>query len=248
MLDTRAADTHGHRGGSAWQRRPGLPPSPRTAWLSVISVTAPRFVLASASPARLRTLRAAGLDPEVVVSGVDESIVESSSARTLCATLARLKAEAVATRLRHHERPAGMTLVLGCDSMFEFDGEILGKPIDDADALERWQRMRGHAGTLHTGHCLIELDAGAMAEEVGSTTVHFADLSDEDIQAYVGTGEPAHVAGAFTIDGLGGWFVDRIEGNAGTVIGVSLPTLRRLLREVGVGVPTLWSAGLPSSP
>ncbi len=97
--------------------------------------------------------------------------------------------------------------------------------------------MRGNAGTLHTGHCLIELDSGATAEEVGSTTVYFADLSDEEIQAYVGTGEPAHVAGAFTIDGLGGWFVDRIEGDAGTVIGVSLPVLRRLLVEVGVGVP-----------
>lgn len=226
----------------------GNPPTASALWHSVISVTAPRFVLASASPARLRTLRAAGLDPDVVVSGVDESIVESSSARTLCATLARLKAEAVASRLRHHERPAGVTLVLGCDSVLEFESEMLGKPDDDADALKRWQRMRGNAGTLHTGHCLIEVDSGAAAEEVGSTTVYFAALTDEEIQAYVGTGEPAHVAGAFTIDGLGGWFVDRIEGDAGTVIGVSLPVLRRLLRELGVGVPELWSAGLPSSP
>ncbi len=208
----------------------------------------PRFVLASASPARLRTLRAAGLDPDVVVSGIDESIVESNNARTLCATLARLKAEAVATRLRHHEHPSSRTLVLGCDSVLEFDTEILGKPVDDADTLKRWQRMRGNAGTLHTGHCLLELDSGASAEEVGSTIVHFADLSDEEIQAYVGTGEPAHVAGAFTIDGLGGWFVDRIEGDAGTVIGVSLPVLRRLLIQLGVGVPELWAPGLPSSP
>ncbi len=207
-----------------------------------------RFVLASASPARLRTLRAAGLDPEVVVSGVDESIVESSSARTLCATLARLKAEAVATRLRHHEHAPGVTLVLGCDSILEFDGDILGKPVDDADAFTRWQRMRGNTGILHTGHCLIELDGGATAEGVGSTAVYFADLSDEEIQAYVGTGEPTHVAGAFTIDGLGGWFVDRILGDAGNVIGVSLPVLRRLLGEVGVGVPELWSTRLPSSP
>ena len=207
-----------------------------------------RFVLASASPARLRTLRAAGLDPEVVVSGVDESIVEASSARTLCATLARLKAEAVATRLRHHEHPPGVTLVLGCDSMLEFDGDLLGKPVDDRDAFTRWQRMRGNTGILHTGHCLIELDTGAEAEEVGSTAVYFADLSDEEVQAYVGTGEPTQVAGAFTIDGLGGWFVDRILGDAGNVIGVSLPVLRRLLGEVGVGVPALWSTRLPSSP
>jgi len=225
-----------------------LPPSASAPWHSVIPVIAPRFILASASPARLRTLRAAGLDPEVVVSGVDESIVESSKAVTLCATLARLKAEAVGTRLRHHERSPGLTLVLGCDSMLEFDGEILGKPVDDAGAVKRWQRMRGNAGTLHTGHCLIDLDSGASAEEVGSTTVYFADLSDEEIQAYVGTGEPAHVAGAFTIDGLGGWFVERIEGDAGTVIGVSLSVLRRLLIQLGVGVPELWAPGLPSSP
>jgi septum formation protein len=232
-------------GWSTVASRPG-----RLAFLgpAALSRMQARFVLASASPARLRTLRAAGLDPEVVVSGVDESIVESSNAVTLCATLARLKAEAVGTRLRHHERWPGRTLVLGCDSVLEFDGEIFGKPVDDADAVKRWQRMRGNAGTLHTGHCLIELDSGAMAEQVGSTTVYFADLTDEEIQAYVGTGEPAHVAGAFTIDGLGGWFVDRIEGDAGTVIGVSLPVLRRLLIQLGVGVPELWAPGLPSSP
>jgi septum formation protein len=174
--------------------------------------------------------------------------VESSSARTLCATLARLKAEAVATRLRHHEHQPGLTLVLGCDSVLEFDGELLGKPVDDRDAFMRWQRMRGSTGILHTGHCLIELDSGAAAEAVGSTAVYFADLSDEEILAYVGTGEPAQVAGAFTIDGLGGWFVDRILGDAGNVIGVSLPVLRRLLGELGVGVPELWSTRLPSSP
>jgi nucleoside triphosphate pyrophosphatase len=187
------------------------------------------------------------LDPEVIVSGVDESTVESTNARTLCATLARMKAEAVATRMRQHEHPSGPAVILGCDSMLEFDSEILGKPLDDADAMRRWQDMRGRAGTLHTGHCVIELDTGATADEVASTTVHFADLSDDEIQAYVGTGEPAHVAGAFTIDGLGGWFVDRIEGDAGTVIGVSLPVLRRLLGEVGVGVTDLWAAGLRST-
>jgi nucleoside triphosphate pyrophosphatase len=202
----------------------------------------PTLVLASASPARLRTLRAAGLDPEVLVSGIDESIVESTNARTLCATLARLKAEAVVARLRHHAL-AGPAVVLGCDSVLEFDGEMLGKPIDDADAMRRWRRMRGRSGILHTGHCLVDVDSGDMAEEVASTTVHFAELSEDEIAAYVGTGEPAHVAGAFTIDGLGGWFVERIEGDAGTVIGVSLPLLRRLLHEIGLRVPQIWGTG-----
>ena len=214
-----------------------------------MAVTArPSFVLASASPARLRTLRAAGLEPEVLVSGVDESIVESSSARTLCATLARLKAEAVVTRLRQHGLDRGPTVVLGCDSMLEFDGQILGKPVDDAEAVVRWRQMRGRSGVLHTGHCLVDVDSGSAAEEVGSTVVHFADLDDDEITAYVATGEPAHVAGAFTIDGLGGWYVERIEGDAGNVIGVSLPVLRRLLRELGHGVNQLWHSPLASTP
>jgi septum formation protein len=189
------------------------------------------------------------VDPEVIVSGVDESIVESKNARTLCATLARMKAEAVVTRLRQHEpSPGAPTVVLGCDSLLEFDGELLGKPVDDADAIARWGRMRGRTGTLHTGHCVVEVASGAMADGVASTNVHFADMTDAEVRAYVGTGEPAHVAGAFTIDGLGGWFVDGIEGDAGTVIGVSLPVLRRLLGEIGVGVTDLWAAGLPSTP
>jgi nucleoside triphosphate pyrophosphatase len=224
----------------------GILPSWAGRWHTVISVN-PSFVLASASPARLRTLRAAGVDPEVLVSGVDESMVESSNARTLCATLARLKAEAVVKRLRQHGADRGPTLVLGCDSMLEFEGQILGKPVDDADALARWRRMRGNSGALHTGHCLVDVDTGSEAEEVGSTIVHFADLDDEEIAAYVATGEPAHVAGAFTIDGLGGWYVERIEGDAGNVIGVSLPVLRRLLRELGHGVNQLWRVPLASS-
>jgi nucleoside triphosphate pyrophosphatase len=206
-----------------------------------MAVTArPSFVLASASPARLRTLRAAGLDPEVLVSGVDESIVESSNARTLCATLARLKAEAVAKRLRQHGSDRGPTVVLGCDSMLEFDGQILGKPVDDADAVARWRRMRGRSGVLHTGHCLVDVDTGGAAEEVGSTVVHFADLDDEEISAYVATGEPAHVAGAFTIDGLGGAFVTSLVGDHHTVVGISLPLLRDLLHDLDVEWTSLW--------
>lgn len=208
----------------------------------------PRFVLASSSPARLRTLRAAGLDPEIIVSGVDESIVESTSARTLSVTLARLKAEAVVSRLRQHAPLDGPVYVLGCDSLLEFGGEILGKPADDADAIQRWRRMRGSSGILHTGHCLIEAETEAEAEAVASTTIHFADASEDEIAAYVATGEPTHVAGAFTIDGLGGWFVERIDGDAGNVIGVSLPLVRRLLGELGTTVPRLWPAPLTSMP
>src|SRR5262245_43318437 len=153
------------------------------------------LVLASASPARLKTLRAAGLDPEVLVSGVDESIVESTSAATLCATLARLKAEAVVTRLRQRGDLSVRTLVLGCDSMLEFGGEILGKPATAADAIRRWQSMRGQSGSLHTGHCLVDAASGAIAEAVASADVHFADVTDGEIEAYVATGEPLNVAG-----------------------------------------------------
>lgn len=206
----------------------------------------PTFVLASASPARLSTLRAAGLDPEVMVSGVDESTVESTSPRMLCATLARMKAEATVDRIQHRAGDRSK-IVLGCDSVLEFDGEIMGKPVDRADASARWHRMRGRSGVLHTGHCLVDVETGRMAEAVTSTTVHFSDVTDEEVAAYVATGEPLHVAGAFTIDGLGGWFVERIEGDHGTVIGVSLPALRRLLGELGTSVAAAWSTPLTSS-
>jgi septum formation protein len=200
------------------------------------------LVLASASPARLRTLRSAGIDPEVAVSGVDESVVESASARTLCATLARLKAEAVVARMRQHgTEPAGATMVLGCDSVLEFAGEILGKPVDEDDAIQRWRRMRGGTGALHTGHCLVDVATGEVAEDVASTVVRFAEVTDAEIAGYVATGEPLHVAGGFTIDGLGGWFVEAIEGDVGTVVGLSLPLLRRLLGQLGTSVPEIWS-------
>jgi septum formation protein len=206
----------------------------------------PRFVLASASPARLRTLRMAGVEPEVVVSGLDESNVEAANARQLCAILAGLKAVAVADRVGSRaDRAAGdglPVLVLGCDSVLEFDGEVLGKPAGADDAVRRWRRMRGRTGVLHTGHCLIDAATGTRAEAIASTTVHFGEISDEEIAAYVATGEPLHVAGAFTIDGLGGWFVERIDGDAGTVIGLSLPLLRRLLAELGMSPACLWPA------
>jgi septum formation protein len=197
-----------------------------------------RLILASASPARRRLLIAAGIDPEVIVSDVDESSVDIPDPAALAGTLAGLKARAVAATL-----PDGKHLVLGCDSVLEFDGRALGKPGDPAEAIARWQAMRGRSGILHTGHCLIEQASGASAEEVASTTVHFADVSDEEIIRYVETGEPLHVAGSFTIDGIGGAFVERIEGNHGTVVGLSLPLLRRLLGRLGVQITELWRAG-----
>jgi septum formation protein len=203
--------------------------------------TPPRLVLASASPARRRTLAAAGIDVEVIVSGVDESTVDSSRADMLCATLARMKAEAVANRLRRKRSDPG--LVLGCDSVLAFDGQILGKPTSVSDARSRWRRMRGRNGELLTGHCLIRLDDDRHAEAVGTTTVRFADVSDAEIEAYLATGEPLQVAGAFTIDGLGGAFVESIVGDPGTVVGVSLPLLRRLLAELDVPITRFWRSG-----
>jgi septum formation protein len=208
-----------------------------------------RLVLASASPARRRTLAAAGIDVDVVVSGVDESTVDSSRADTLCATLARMKAEAVASRLRRQgmggTTGGGMdtALVLGCDSVLALDGHILGKPSGAADARARWQRMRGRSGELLTGHCLIRLTDDRHAEAVGTTTVRFADITDAELEAYLATGEPLQVAGAFTIDGLGGAFVESIVGDPGTVVGVSLPLLRRLLADLGVPITRLWARG-----
>jgi septum formation protein len=196
-----------------------------------------RLILASASPARLNLLRQAGIPAEVVVSGVDESAVEARTAAELCGTLARLKAEAVATRVD------GAALVLGCDSVLEFGGETLGKPADAADAVARWRRMRGGSGVLHTGHCLLDTATGKRAAAVAATTVYFADVTDAEIDAYVATGEPLHVAGAFTIDGRGGAFVTRIDGDPGTVIGLSLPLLRDLLTELDAPLTAFWDEG-----
>ena len=197
-----------------------------------------RLVLASASPARRALLKAAGIDADALVSGVDESIVEAEDAYTLSLALARMKARTVAARMQ----PDPGVLILGCDSVLAFDGEILGKPADADEAVKRWQAMRGRSGVLHTGHHLTDLVSGRQAEDVGTTVVHFADVSDEEIDAYVATEEPLHVAGSFTIDGLGGAFVERIEGDPGTVIGLSLPLLRRLLLELDVSIIELWRA------
>ncbi|MFD6754107.1 Maf family protein [Micromonospora gifhornensis] len=204
-----------------------------------------RLVLASASPARRKTLQAAGIEPDVLVSGVDESLVVTERAEDLCLELARLKAQAVVARLRPADDQR--TLVLGCDSVLAFDGQILGKPADPDDATARWERMRGRSGVLHSGHCLVDVEAGRQAEAVASTVVHFADISDHEIATYVETGEPLAVAGAFTIDGLGGPFVERIEGDPSTVIGLSLPLLRRLLAELDLRITDLWTKVAPGN-
>lgn len=181
----------------------------------------------------------------MLVSGVDESLVVTDRADELCLELARLKAQAVLTRLRPADDQR--TLVIGCDSVLEFDGEVFGKPADAQDAVRRWERMRGRSGVLHSGHCLIDVVAGRRAEAVASTTVHFADISDDELAAYVGTGEPLAVAGAFTIDGLGGPFVQRIEGDPGTVVGLSLPLLRNLLAELDLRITDLWTKVAPGN-
>ncbi len=206
-----------------------------------------RLVLASASPARLKTLRSAGIEPEVQVSDVDEDAAVAAARETygeldadqVALLLARAKAEDVASGRED-------CLVLGCDSVLQLDGALHGKPKDAAEASARWRQMRGGSGVLHTGHWLVDLrdpddgGSGATLGAVASTTVHFADVSDEEIAAYVATGEPLSVAGAFTTDGLGGAFVRGIEGDHHTVVGVSLPVLRDLLGECGVRWTDLW--------
>ena len=197
----------------------------------------PQLVLASASPARLATLRSAGFEPRVVVSGVDESQVSGVPPAELALRLAQLKCRAVAGG----EDIASDALVLGCDSVLELDGEALGKPEDADEAVRRWQAMRGRSGVLHTGHCLRDVAGSKEATATASTTVHFADVTDDEITAYVATGEPLHVAGAFTVDGLGGGFVTGIEGDHHNVVGVSLPLLRGLVRELGHSWTGLWA-------
>lgn len=207
-----------------------------------------RLVLASTSPARLQLLRDAGIDPLTIAPGVDEDAVAQraesmgliASTKDLVQVLAKAKAEAVVEHLD------ARGLIIGCDSALEFDGQTLGKPHEPDVARDRWRAMRGKSGVLHSGHWLIDNRSpqpGRLEPATGRVTsavVHFADLSDSEIDAYVATGEPLKVAGAFTIDGLGGAFIRQIEGDPHAVIGLSLPTLRELVIQLGVDYPSLW--------
>ena len=209
-----------------------------------------KLVLASTSPARLILLRSGGIEPVTIAPGVDEDKVAQranevgliSSVEDLVQILAKAKAEAVAAM----PESAG-ALVLGCDSALEFAGEALGKPHEPQLAIDRWKRMRGQTGTLHSGHWLIdnrEQRSGELPPATGvvtSSKVHFADLDDAEIEAYVATGEPLKVAGAFTIDGRGGAFIRSIEGDSHTVIGLSLHALRSMSRQLGVEYTSLWN-------
>ena len=195
-----------------------------------------RLVLASASPARLSLLRQAGLAPEVVVSQVDESAVQAPRVAEQVALLAAAKAAAVAKQ----ETDA---LVIGCDSLLEFNGKPLGKPADATDARERWQRMSGRSGILHTGQALFDVQDGAVASRdiaVASTVVYFGSPTPLELEAYVATGEPLAVAGAFTLDGLGAPFVRRVEGDPAAVVGLSLTVLRTQLAKRGLAITDLW--------
>lgn len=209
-----------------------------------------RLVLASASPARRSVLRAAGIEPVVRVSDVDEDAVAAAlpvgtGPREVVVELAQAKARAVADTLIGGAAEDDPDLVVvGCDSMLLIDGELQGKPHTPAVALARWQAMAGHFADLVTGHCVLRLRDGTVTAEAidcSATTVHFGKPDPAELDAYIATGEPLQVAGAFTLDGLGGWFVDRIDGDPSSVVGIGLPLLRRLLQEVGVGVAELWA-------
>ncbi|GAA2360594.1 Maf family protein [Streptomyces carpaticus] len=194
-----------------------------------------RLVLASQSPARLGLLRQAGFAPEVIVSGVDEDALSAPSPRALAQVLAEAKAAAVAAL----PRSAG-ALIIGCDSVLDLDGEALGKPGSAEEAVTRWKVMRGRSADLLTGHRVIDTVTGRAESAVAATTVRFGTPDDAEIAAYVATGEPLHVAGAFTLQGRSAPFIDGIDGDPGNVIGLSMPLLRTLLGRLGVRVDELW--------
>jgi septum formation protein len=196
------------------------------------------FVLASGSAGRLRVLRDAGMDPEVVVSGADETGGDGLDTADLVQMLAERKAAAVAER-----RPDA--LVLGCDSLLDLDGSAFGKPESAAEAAALWRRLSGREGTLCTGHCLIHGPGGRRVRGVARTVVRFGRPSDAEIAAYVASGEPLELAGAFSIDGRAAPFVDSIDGDPGTVIGLSLPLLRRMLADLGISITDLWTPAGP---
>jgi septum formation protein len=212
-----------------------------------------RLYLASTSPARLATLRAVGIEPITIGSQIDEEAASAAAgpvtAPELVQLLARLKAEAVLEPLLNDPAAAGGApldgLVLGGDSAFEFDDTIYGKPHLPEAARERWYAQRGGSGVLHSGHWLIDARGGVIGRAIGGVAeakVHFADdITDAEIDAYVQTGEPLEVAGAFTIDSKGAGFIERIEGDPHAVVGLSIPLLRHLVRQLGVEWTALWN-------
>lgn len=207
-----------------------------------------RFVLGSASSGRLAVLRGAGIDPLVVVSGVDEDAVAAAlgpdpDPAEVVRALACAKADDVAAHL--DPAAAADCVVIGCDSMLLIDGELAGKPPSVDEARRRWQSMAGRAGALHTGHSLLRLcdnEIRHQAAETVVTTVRFGTPTGDDLEAYLATGEPLRVAGGFTLDGLGGWFIDGVDGDPSSVIGISLPLTRSLLAGAGLSVAALWAA------
>lgn len=193
----------------------------------------PSFVLASASPARRRLLQIAGIEPIVRVSDFDESQIKLSDPKQLVNTLAQCKAEVVAAEFES-------ALIMGCDSVLFVNGEIYGKPVDAAEAIARWQKMRGQIGELYTGHALIDLSQNRTLVRCQVTRVYFAQISDRAIEAYVATGEPLKCAGGFALEGRGGLFVEKLEGCHSNVIGLSLPLLRQILADLGYDVIDFW--------
>ncbi len=195
------------------------------------------FILASTSPARKKLLLEAGIKFRTLAPGVDEdemvAIERPKGPEELTILLAKAKAQAISTAEVN-------SLVLGCDSALFFEGEILGKPLTHDVATARWKKMRGKSGVLYSGHHLIHGPTGAEVSLAAATEVHFATLSDQQIDQYVATGEPLQVAGAFTIDGLGGAFVEKISGDYHTVVGLSLVGLRKMMADLGLDYLSLW--------
>ena len=195
-----------------------------------------QLVLASASPARLRLLHRAGMDPVVCQSGFDESQVQNHDPSLLVTELADCKAQAVAEQYQEYQD----SLILGCDSVLVIDGNIYGKPDNETIAIARWQQMRGKPGQLYTGHALIDQRQNQSLVRSRLTTVYFSNVSDRAIAEYVATGEPLKCAGGFALEGCGGLFVEKIEGCHSNVIGLSLPLFRDMLAALGYAVTDFW--------
>ena len=193
----------------------------------------PKFILASASPARRRLLQSAGIEPIVRVSNFDESTIQLSDPKQLVQTLAESKAQAVADQF-------ASGLIIGCDSVLFVNGEIYGKPANSDQAIARWHKMSGQVGDLYTGHALIDRLQNQTLVRCQVTRVYFAQMSDRAIEAYIATGEPLNCAGCFALEGRGGLFVEKIEGCHSNVIGLSLPLLRQMLSQLGYDVTDFW--------